>query len=261
VTLLLMRAEVALAQKPPDTRAAARRLQAVEPLVSKRDGEERELQAEFHYRSLELARLENDTERLRSHGEWFVEQGRGTRFELPGLVAVARQTDLSWEDAAAEQRPRVAERGLLIYQRLAERLGDSRQQLAGDRNAQVASSKVAYYAEQLGQFEIAQQALRRLLDAFPKDKGYLRRAGLIAIELRQFERSLEHWRTLLAGLSPGTDSWYEAKYYQLVSLREVDRPAAERVLRQFRLLDPERGSTPWRERFSELEREFGIASP
>lgn len=261
VTLLLMRVEFALAQQPPDTRAAARHLQAVEPLLSGRDGAKREVRAEFHYRSLELARVAEDEEGLRRHGDWFVEQGTGTRFELPGLVAVARHVDRSWERASAEQRRRVAERGLLVYQRLTERLGDDPETLTGNRNAQVAGSKVAFYAEQLEQFDVAQQALARLLDAFPNDKGYLRRAGLIAVRSQQFERSLTHWRTLLAGLSPGTDSWYEAKYYQLVSLREVDPSAAERVFRQFRLLDPELGSPSWREQFSELERKFGLAMP
>jgi hypothetical protein len=60
----------------------------------------------------------------------------------------------------------------------------------------------------------------------------------------------------LAGLESGSDEWFEAKYYQLACLEQTDRPTAEKVFKQFKVLFPDVKSAAWRERFTELERKF-----
>jgi hypothetical protein len=101
---------------------------------------------------------------------------------------------------------------------------------------------------------VAAAALVKLLAAFPKDRGYLRRAGLVHFELKQFQTALEQWRTIVAGSRAGTEPWYEAKYYQIACLLEVDRDAAASVFEQLKFLYPNFGPPTWRERFLGLEK-------
>ena len=95
--------------------------------------------------------------------------------------------------------------------------------------------------------------LTKLLAAFPTDQSYLRRAGLSAFHAAEYTASLEHWRKLVAGLPKGTDGWYEAKYYQLACLAQLDRVKARESLAQYRLLFPELGPPAWRGKFAELQ--------
>jgi tetratricopeptide (TPR) repeat protein len=260
LALQLMRVEVAMADQPADVISAKSWLRAAGAPASRLTTTDRELVAEYHYRLLQLARAEGDVEGLRAEADWFTVQGAGTRFELPGLITAALQVDRQWGEASEEQRVPLADRGLAIYQRLAILLGDSTEKITSQRNAQVAHSKLAYYAEQLERWEVAEAALERLLAAFPKDKGYLKRAGLATYARQRFDASLDYWRTLLAGVAAGTEEWYEAKYYQLACLRETNRNTAAQVFRQFQLLHPNLGGEGWGSRFQELQRELGVES-
>ena len=52
------------------------------------------------------------------------------------------------------------------------------------------------------------------------------------------------------------DEWLEAKYYQLACLEKIDRPTAEKVLKQLKVLFPEIKSATWRDKFTELEKQL-----
>jgi tetratricopeptide (TPR) repeat protein len=193
--------------------------------------------------------LTNDRDGQAAHAAWFVDHGQGTRFEVAGLVAAAKALD---EADNAETGPETRARAFQTYSRLSQLLGDDPSVLSENKNAQVALSKFAQYAYEMGHRDESAEALDKLLAAFPKDRAYLQRAGRARFELRQFEAALSHWRTVLAGSRVGSDEWYEAKYHQIACLIEVDRQAAAVVFRQLQVLDPDLGKANWREKFAAL---------
>jgi tetratricopeptide (TPR) repeat protein len=211
---------------------------------------------EYHYRRMQLAALrQQDDDRLR-YAQWLVQHAAGTDYELPALVIVARAADQMVQQSAPDQHEAAQQQAQQIYQRLSERLGTSLAILQTSPNARVSLSRQADYAMQLGQFQQAADQLEQLIDAFPTDRNYLRRAAIAQWEQGDYAGSLERWRALLAGTSSGTEPWYEAKYYQILCLLETDPEMARKVAEQFRLLDPELGSPPWRGKFQDLLRNF-----
>ena len=208
--------------------------------------------AEYHYRRLQQAQHAKDDTAAQNAAQWLVMNAAGSAYELPALVVVARQADRAVEAAAAGDRSaRVAE-AVEAYSRLVELLGDSPAVLAKTKNALAAASKLAQYEGELGRTKEAAARWSRILEARPDDKHYLRRAGLAHFAAGNHPAALDCWRRLLGGVAQGSDEWLEAKYYQLACLLETDRPAAEKVWRQFRLLFPEVKSPAWRDKFEEL---------
>jgi len=251
LTCVLKVVDAALAIKPPDRTAAATYLGIADTLANRVQADDPGL-AEFHYRSLQLARLTGNDAVRREHANWLVDHAAGSRYELAALVNVATALDKRIKSAAAEERSKLYREAYNVYTRLAQRLGDAPETIAAQKNARVAQSKRAYYAEQLGRHAEAAAALEKLLAAYPKDRDYLRRAALAQFHLRDYEASLEKWSTLLRGLPAGEDDWYEAKYHQIACLAEIDKPAAAKVSQQFQLLYPELGGANWRGRFEQL---------
>ncbi len=204
---------------------------------------------EYHFRRMQLAAAHRqEKDRLR-YAQWLVQHAAGTDYELPALVIVARAADLTVQQSSPDQRVRALQEAQQVYRRLSERLGTSIETLQTNPNARVSLSRQAEHAMQLGQFPDAVEQLEKLLDAFPDDRNYLRRAALAQWEQGDYAGSLERWRSLLAGTASGTEPWYEAKYYQILCLLETDPEMARRVFDQFRLLDPELGQPPWRGKF------------
>jgi tetratricopeptide (TPR) repeat protein len=113
--------------------------------------------------------------------------------------------------------------------------------------------KLAQYDEELQRWPQAADRLNRLLEAQPRDRRVLRRAGLACYHADRYSEALDHWRTLIGGLESGTEDWLEAKYYQLACLEKTDRASATKVLQQFKVLFPEVKSATWRPKFAELE--------
>ncbi len=245
--LRLMAIETASGQQ--DWESAARHLQAA-LLVESPDNEE--LAAELHYRGLQIARSRNDYDAAQPHVEWFLDHATGSRFEAAGLVAAAKFMETP--GAAGELTDEAAARAYQIYQRLSRSWGDTPDVLKSNRNALVAASKVVSLGSRLGHREEALAVCERLLAAYPTDRNFLRSAALLTFEARDFAKSLDHWRTILAGTRVGVAEWYEAKYHQIRCLMEIDRPAAPPVFQQFRILDPDLGPPEWREKFQALEK-------
>jgi hypothetical protein len=208
---------------------------------------------EYQYRRLQAAQKAGDNEAVHQAADAIAQHGAGTPYELPALVVTARAADQAVADAsAAARRAKVAE-AARIYGRLVALLGDSPPVLSSNKNALAAASKLAQYDEDLGQWPSAADRLSRLIEAAPRDRRLLRRAGLAAFKADRYPQALEHWRTLLGGLESGSDDWLEAKYYQLVCLEQTDRASAVKVFKQFKVLYPEVKSVAWRERFAELD--------
>lgn len=253
VKCLLLGADAALQQSTAETDRAAGYLDRAEPLVAALPGGS-ELSAEYHYRRLQLAgRAGNDAARLQ-HAEWLVKNAAGSAFELAGLVAAAKAVDAKVAAAGPAEKATLQQEAYALYQRLGRLWGDDPDVLQRTKNAQVAQSKKAYYAVALGRHAEAAQQLDRLVAAFPDHRDYLRRAGLAHFQAGSYGKSLQAWRTLLAGLPRGSEDWFEAKYYQLACLFQTDEPTARAVWAQFKLLYPELGPAAWRARFQEFDR-------
>jgi len=209
--------------------------------------------AEYHYRCLQLAGRQGNDQSRRAHADWLVRHALGSIYEVPALVISAKAVDDRIESAPESQKQMLYEEGHNLYERLVKRLGDAPEEIRSKKNTRIANSKLAHYAFHLGHYESAAEALERLLSAYPKDRDYLRRAGLAHFHGADYDRALPHWRTLLLGEPSDSDDWYEAKYYQLSCLFETDPKTAEKVLRQLRLLHPDLGPPAWREKLRELE--------
>jgi hypothetical protein len=211
---------------------------------------------EYQYRRLQLAQKSGDHATVSSAAQFIAAHGGGSPYELPALVITARAADAAAESASEADRAARQEAASRVYARLVELLGDSPTVLATSKNALAASSKLAQYDEALGRWPQAADRLERLTEALPSDRRFLRRAGIATFQTGRHAESLEHWRKLLAGLSSGSDEWLEAKYYQLACLLQTDRPAADKVWKQFKLLFPEVKSDAWKDKFAELEKQF-----
>jgi hypothetical protein len=252
---ILYAVEAALAAEPADAESARGLLaRAARPAagISGSSG----VLAEYHYRQLQLAQLSDDNGARDRHAQWLGDNAKDSPYELPALIVLATTAD---DAVAAADASSLAGRQTAAheaYRRLAARLGDSAETLAADRNALVANSRQAYYASQTGRHAEAADRLNAILAAYPKDKAFLRRAGLANFHAGRFDRSLDCWRTLLAGLPDASDEWYEAKYYQVACLGRLDRPQAEKVFRQFKLLHPNLGPAEWRDKFSVMEEQL-----
>jgi len=140
------------------------------------------------------------------------------------------------------------------------------QEFAGDENAFERSDTLTFHVivaessyelwRRSGDDERAGAALylfERLLTARPDDARFLRAAAELAHARGQYDRSLECWRTLLAGLPQGSDAWYEAKYHQVETLAKIDRARAIEVLRQHVQLEGGFGPEPWGTKLAELD--------
>jgi len=211
--------------------------------------------ADYHYRAMKHAQGADDAAIAEKHADWLVRHAPGSVYELSALIASAKAADRAAADAKQDKVAEAQEKAREIYGRLAEVLGGGPEVIASKKNALVAHSKLAYYASQTGRPAEAAEALEKILAAYPADRDALRRAGLAHFEARQYEPSLRHWRTLLAGLPAASEGWFEAKHYQTRCLLHTDKEMARKVFSQFKLLHPDLGPASWRAKFQDLERE------
>lgn len=212
---------------------------------------------EYEYRRLEAAQHRGDARGAQQAADWIAVHGRGTAYELPALILVAREADRAASSAAAEQRGEKRAQARDVYDRLVRLLGESPEALKANKNSLAAASKLAQYDEELAHWPQAAERLWRLVEVLPSDRRLLRRAGLAMFRAGKHDQALACFRTLVAGLPGGSDEWLEAKYYQLACLEKTDPAAAKKVLGQFQVLYPEVKSEAWRERFSQLAARLG----
>jgi len=248
----LLAADATLHGPAQDLSAAAAYLKRAEALTAALPSSHAVL-AEYHFRALELAQSQSDPRAERLHAAWLVKQAAGSSYELPALIVMARALDQALP--ASDASPAQLEEAYTLYRRLVQLLGESAAEIQAHKNAQVANSKLAHYAEALGKHAEAARRLDLLLEALPgpKNKNYLRRAALAHYRAGQHETALSHWRTLLRGVPQASEEWFEAKYYQLACLMQTDPGQARIVFDQFKLLHPDLGPPSWRERFAELQ--------
>jgi hypothetical protein len=251
----LLAVDVLSAASPPENGRIAALLADVGAAAERMDASDRAA-AEYYYRALQLAQRSGDGKSLHAAADWLSQHGRGTPYELPGLVIVARAADQGVQSAAPAEKASKTREAAAIYARLVSLFGESPKELSTNKNALAAASKLAQYDELLGRWPEAADRYGRLVAAAPRDRRLLRHAGLACFQAGRFAESLEHWRNLLAGTESGGDDWLEAKYYQLLCLEKTDPAAARQVLKQFKVLFPEVKSAAWRDKFAELEHQL-----
>jgi hypothetical protein len=247
----LLVADTALSGPPVDLGLAEQYLDKAAALAAKVSADDIVV-AEYHYRALQLAGKAGDDPQRQSHAQWLVQNAAGSVYELPALVVAANAVDRTLATASQDRQAALRDEAIDIYGRLVTLLGDSAETIADKKNARVAISKLADHQSDAGQYDAAAGWLEKLLAVYPANQDYLRRAALAHFQSGALDRSLPHWRSLLAGVERNSDAWYEAKYYQLRCLLSADPEAGRRVLEQFRLLYPDLGPESWRERFREL---------
>ena len=203
---------------------------------------------------MQLAQHAKDETETRRAADWLAKHATGTSYELPALVIVARGADEAYAAAPDAQKDARRDAAIAAYTRLVSLVGESSDVIAAKKNAQVASSKLAQYQYDAGQFKPAAQRMDELVRAFPSDRNYLRRAGLAWFKAGDFAKALPHWDTIVTGSDSASEAWYEAKYYQLICLSKTDMAAAGKLWRQFKLLHPEVKAAAWKEKFAELEK-------
>ncbi len=232
----------------------AKYVQASDPLVRALPSEDRAW-VDFHYQSLLLARAQKDDAAVNEHADWLLKNAQGTPYEQSALIVRALEIDRQ-VDAASNPSRQLLEEGFDIYSRLTKHLGATANSVQKSKNAKVACSKAAGFAEQLQQWSNAATYLRVLVEANPNEQEYLQRLGRVEFTLQNYADALKHWRTLLVGLNKGDEAWFEAKYYQLACLRQTDPDQAKTVLQQFELLHPDWGLPPWRDKIKTLAQQI-----
>src|SRR5262249_42680752 len=148
---------------------------------------------EYQYRRLQLAQKSNDPDAIKTAGEWIVRNGGGTPYELPALVVMAREADKILDTSSASGRAARIVDAAQLYSRLVALLGDSPATLSSNKNAFAASLKLAQYDEELQRWPQAADRLNRLLEAQPRDRRLLRRAGLACYHADRYAAALDHW--------------------------------------------------------------------
>jgi tetratricopeptide (TPR) repeat protein len=253
VRAALLAADVLLSAKPPAWEEASQYLAR-----AKSDGDKLAdsdaVAADYHYRSLQLAQHADNETAVRTHAKWLTTHAAGTSYELPALVIMAKHVDQQLASASDAQKSQRRQEAIAAYSRLVELLGSTSVVMVEKKNALIANSKLAQYQYDAGKYADAAQRLEEIVRAFPTDRNYLRRAGLAWIHAGDHAKALPHWDKIVAGSESASDSWYEAKYYQLVCLVKTDAAEATKAWRQFKLLHPEVKSDVWKDKFAELER-------
>ncbi|PQO36682.1 hypothetical protein [Blastopirellula marina] len=233
-----------------DTSQFATSVAEAKELVEKLPKEDRAW-VDYHYQALLLARQQKQEGDVTIHAQWLLDNAEGTPYEQTALIIRALEIDRL---AAATKSPgkNLLSEGLAIYTRLLKHLGSTSGAIQQSKNAKVACSKAADFAEKLGKWPEAATYLRVLVEAFPTEQEYLQRLGRVEFQLDNYSAAVGYWRTLLVGLNKGSEDWFEAKYYQLACLQKIDRPQAKTVLQQFQLLHPDWGLPPWRDKIKAI---------
>ena len=256
VKVLVLAAEVSLFAEEPLVELGAGFLTRAEPFAESLPTSDSAL-SDYHYQWLRVSQFRARDAALREHANWLVKHATQPTYRLVALVTSAQVVDREIQKAEGARKQSLLEEGYQVYLKLSRRLGDGRAAITGHKNARVAVSRLAYYAAALKKFSEAVALLDRLVAAFPKDPGYLKRAAHAHLSAGNPKQSVVHWRTLLAGSAKSSNTWFEAKYHQIRCLQMLDRPRAQQVLKQFKLLHPKHGPPLWRERFRQLEDQGG----
>ncbi|MEZ6106499.1 MAG: hypothetical protein R3B96_10380 [Pirellulaceae bacterium] len=213
--------------------------------------------AQYHYLRMQQLLANEQAAAAQAEARWLAEQADDPTYRKSGLVYVTRELERRWEAANESQRPAISREAVPAYRTLVSLLGDSPTTLRNERNARVAAQRLGVHAFAAGDMAEALRVYEPLAAAFPTDSTALRGFGLAAYEQGAWDKAVEPWAKLAAGLQSGSAGWYEARYYELDCLRRLRPDDARKVWNQFQLLHPDIPFEPWRTRFQTLAQQLG----
>ena len=247
---LLLDADLTLAGD--STAEAVTALDRAGPLADALPTDDR-LAVGYHQARLRVARALGDPPKVAAEAHWLASNAPAGPAASGALITLARMADEAVQAADESERPRRVSEARDAYQGLVHALGTETDALLADRNALVASVRLADYEARLGNSKAAASRYDTILAAFPRDANYLRKAARAHADAGQHDRALDCWNTLVGGLPTGSDPWFEAKVGQIAALAATDPDSASEVLGQFRILYPDLGGEPWKGRIQTLE--------
>jgi len=109
--------------------------------------------------------------------------------------------------------------------------------------------------------DLAIEMDRQLIALGKQTAVSLQRLAVAAEAAGDRDTALTSWNTLMAGLQPGSDGWFEARVESIRVLAEVDPPRARAVLDQHRVLYPDLGPEPWGQELRDLDRLLAGVTP
>ena len=173
--------------------------------------------------------------------------GFGATPVADGLAALERlqQAALTMPELS---RPFVAQ----VERRILEPLAKRQTEMTADQRYafELASAYHELHVGNDASVTAATQRFERLRKRKPRDARVVEGIGLCHLRSRRYEQAIGQWRSLVAGLSVGTPSWYRAKLHLAISLsRSGQREQARRLIGQTEVLYPDLGGPELRKRF------------
>jgi len=254
--------EASLGMEVPDIAVAERAMEVVDSLGAIGLIDPEPVRGEMAYRRAQIALFRGDT----AQADTLLAAAAEADPSLAGAVDLLRFRDavrvwrMSKTDGGAGDAAQ-AERVATIGRAILDRAG-------ADPSGEFDAYTAAVCAEALGDLytttgdrargEEAVALLRRVLDSAPNARTELNRYATLTESLGMFQESLEAWRILLAGLSPGTASWFEAKVHHVRILARIDPERARAVMAQHVALYPGYGPDPWGPELRDIHRSLGV---
>ena len=192
--------------------------------------EEPELaQAELLYYRMQSAIRLGDADKAYDIAAKIAEVGKGTRFELPGLIQMAQYLDASLAGENADTE--TLDAAIAVYRRLSQRLGSETEKLKSSANARIALTRLGELQQLDGQSVESESNFQILVDSFPGNANYLRNLA-IAKSGRDVDGAKQLWQRIASGSEAGTDLWFESKLELARILANQDRASAVKLLKQ-----------------------------
>lgn len=243
--------EAALALDPPDLVVAERALESIDSLGAIGVVEVAPFRGELAYRRAQIALARGD----RAAAEALLAEAAaadpslasaGDRLQYDSAVGAWRSVRREAPDA-----PATAEAAAAAASAAERLLASGADSMAGPAGAVVratcaeALQDVFRIRAERSAAERAVELLRAVLEQTPRATAEVRRLAELSEALGYLDESLGAWRTLLAGLSVGSDQWFDARVGHVRVLVRADPARAREVLAQHVTLYPDYGPEPW----------------
>ena len=238
------------------TEAAAKRIAVAEELLLERAVPTSATDAELRYYKFQLARSNNSLQEMKDQADWFYAKLPDSKYSEAVLVALTQELEkLRTADEEAFDVALLAQ----TYERLVNLLGTGQIQLADSKNARVAATRLVAVYYEAQQYQKADALVVKLMDASPNRKDFLQWSARIKMNIGDFAKALEYWRTVVKAVAPGSDDWFEAKLGVVECLATNDATAAKAVLKQTIALNGVREiPQQWQKRLADLAATLGL---
>jgi tetratricopeptide (TPR) repeat protein len=123
--------------------------------------------------------------------------------------------------------------------------------------------RLGHLLRDMGEPQLAMSSYERVLAQIPAKKAgdVLRGVALCHEDLGQWDKAMEVWARLSAGLARATPDWYEARYHQILTCHRSGQSAkARQLLAYLRLQYPTINQEPWQQSFDKLHTTLNPAS-